>query len=202
MSSTWGRGILPSGLQFANVHVQPTANAIVRVGLDAGWDAAVIAGSINVQGDGIPAVDVAENQSIRSGADNSGAPYTVAQGMNGDSWDNWNQDRDQAIAQEASQQTPVRDDSANPQSENWNDLDADGNWYPVEGPRQCLGSCRRRTGLGSLRGWILGLLPDHRLHLDLQLSLGLAALPLWRLGLLLLRLGLGSGWLRPHMVAR
>ncbi|MGB8538974.1 MAG: DUF6600 domain-containing protein, partial [Acidobacteriaceae bacterium] len=60
-------------------------------------------------------------------------PYTVAQGINGDSWDNWNQDRDQAIAQEASEQTPVRDDAANPQSENWNDLDADGNWYPVEG---------------------------------------------------------------------
>ena len=76
---------------------------------------------------------MAENQSIRSGADNSGAPYTVAQGINGDSWDNWNQDRDQAIAQEASQQTPVRDDAANPQNENWNDLDADGNWYPVEG---------------------------------------------------------------------
>jgi hypothetical protein len=27
----------------------------------------------------------------------------------------------------------VRDDSANPQNENWNDLDASGNWYPVEG---------------------------------------------------------------------
>ena len=120
-------------VQFSNLYVQPTANSILRVGLDAGWEVAVIAGSVNVQGDGIPGVSVAENQSIRSGAENSGAPYTVAQGINGDSWDNWNQDRDQAIAQEASQQTPVRDDSANPQSENWNDLDADGNWYPVEG---------------------------------------------------------------------
>lgn len=127
-----GDGHPPFGLQFANVHVQPTANSIVRVGLDAGWDVAVINGSINVQGEGIPAVDVAENQSIRSGAEN-GAPYTVAQGITGDSWDNWNQDRDQAIAQEASQQTPVRDEAANGQSENWNDLDADGNWYPVEG---------------------------------------------------------------------
>ncbi|MFZ3216659.1 MAG: DUF6600 domain-containing protein, partial [Candidatus Acidiferrales bacterium] len=106
---------------------------ILRVGLDAGWEVAVISGSVNVQGDGIPGVTVSENQSIRAGAENSGAPYTVAQGINGDSWDNWNQDRDQAIAQEASQQTPVRDDSANPQNENWNDLDADGNWYPVEG---------------------------------------------------------------------
>jgi hypothetical protein len=128
-----GQGHPAFNVQFANLSMQPAANSIVRVGLDAGWDVAVIAGGINVQGDGIPGVNVSENQSIRAGADNSGAPYTVAQGVNGDSWDNWNQDRDQAIAQEASVQTPVRDDAANPQSENWNDLDADGNWYPVEG---------------------------------------------------------------------
>jgi FecR protein len=128
-----GDGHPPFTVQFANVNVQPTANSILRVGMDAGWEAAVISGSVHVQGDGIPGVDVAENQSVRSGPDNNGAPYTVAQGISGDSWDNWNQDRDQAIAQEASQQTPVRDESENPQSENWNDLDADGNWYPVEG---------------------------------------------------------------------
>jgi hypothetical protein len=128
-----GDGHPPFGLQFANVHVQPTANSILRIGLDQGWDVAVINGSVSLQGQGIPPVDVAENQSVHSGGDNNGAPYTVAQGINGDSWDNWNQDRDQAIAQEASAQTPVRDDSANPQNENWNDLDADGNWYPVEG---------------------------------------------------------------------
>jgi len=128
-----GDGHPAFSVQFGNQTVQPTANSILRVGLDAGWDVAVITGAVQVQGDGIPGVAVSENQSIRSGADNSGAPYVVAQGINGDSWDNWNQDRDQAIAQEASQQTPVRDDSANPQNENWNDLDADGNWYPVEG---------------------------------------------------------------------
>jgi FecR protein len=127
-----GDGHPAFSVQFGNETVQPTANSILRVGLDAGWDVAVISGSVQVQGDGIPGVAVAENQSIRSGADNSGAPYVVAQGINADSWDNWNQDRDQAIAQEASQQTPVREDSANPQNENWNDLDADGNWYPVE----------------------------------------------------------------------
>ena len=128
-----GDGHPAFSVQFGNDTVQPTTNSILRVGLDAGWDVAVISGAVQVQGDGIPGVAVSENQSIRSGADNSGAPYVVAQGINGDSWDNWNQDRDQAIAQEASQQTPVRDDSANPQNENWNDLDADGNWYPVEG---------------------------------------------------------------------
>jgi hypothetical protein len=128
-----GDGHPPFSVQLNNLYVQPTANSILRVGLDAGWEVAVLSGSVNVQGDGIPNVTVSENESIRAGAENSGAPYTVAQGINGDSWDNWNQDRDQAIAQEASQQTPVRDESDNPQNENWNDLDADGNWYPVEG---------------------------------------------------------------------
>jgi len=128
-----GDGHPPFGVQFSNVNVQPTANAILRVGLDTGWEVAVVSGSARVQGAGIPPVDAAENQSIHSSADNSGAPYAVAQGITGDSWDNWNQDRDQAIAQEAAQQTPVRDGSANPGDENWNDLDANGNWYPVEG---------------------------------------------------------------------
>jgi FecR protein len=128
-----GDGHPPFSVQFANLTLQPTANSILRVGLDSGWDVAVISGSASVQGNGMPPVPVAENQSIRSSADNNGAPYTVAQGISGDSWDNWNQDRDRAIAQEASQQTPVREDSANPQNENWNDLDADGNWYPTDG---------------------------------------------------------------------
>jgi hypothetical protein len=128
-----GDGHPPFSVQFNNgMMVQPTTNTIVRLGLDAGWDVAVISGAVQVAGQGI-GVAVAENQSLRYGAANDGAPSAVAQGITGDSWDNWNQDRDQAIAQEASQQTPVRDDSANPQNENWNDLDADGNWYPVEG---------------------------------------------------------------------
>jgi ferric-dicitrate binding protein FerR (iron transport regulator) len=128
-----GDGHPAFGVQFSNRNVQPTANAILRLGLDTGWEVAVISGTVKVQGAGIPPVDVAENQSIHSSADNGGAPYAVAQGITGDSWDNWNQDRDQAIAQEAAQQTPVRDGSANPGDENWNDLDANGNWYPVEG---------------------------------------------------------------------
>jgi hypothetical protein len=127
-----GEGHPAFAVQFSNITVQPTANAILRLGLDTGWEVAVISGSVKVQGAGIPPVDVAENQSIHSSADNSAAP-AVAQGITGDSWDNWNQDRDQAIAQEASEQTPVRDGSANPGDENWNDLDANGNWYPVEG---------------------------------------------------------------------
>jgi hypothetical protein len=128
-----GDGHPPFVVQFGNVSFQPSSSSIIRLGLDTGWEIAVISGDVQVQGDAIPGVDVAENQTMRGNADPNGAPYVVAQGINGDSWDNWNQDRDQEIAQEASQQTPVRDEAANSQSENWNDLDADGNWYPVEG---------------------------------------------------------------------
>src|ERR1700722_9247854 len=65
-----------------------------------------------------------------------------------------------------------------------------------------MGSGGCRSGLGSLWGRLLGLLSDLRLHLGFKLSLGLAPLPLRRLELLLLRLGLVFGWLRPQLVSR
>ncbi len=137
----------PFTVQFGNVSFQPSASSIVRLALDTGWEVAVVSGSVQVQGDGIPGVAVAENQTMHGGSDPNGAPYEVAQGINGDSWDNWNEDRDQGIAQEASQQTPVREEAENSQGENWNDLDADGNWYPVEGQ----GNVWVPAGVGS--GW-------------------------------------------------
>ena len=70
----WAQGHPPFSVQFANLTVQPTANSILRVGLDAGWEVAVISGSVQRAGKRHGPVDVTENQSIRSGADNSGAP--------------------------------------------------------------------------------------------------------------------------------
>ena len=191
-----GEGHPPFDVQFANVDLQPTANSILRVGLDAGWEVAVISGSAARAGK--------RHCSGRRGGEpehpccwtTAGPRTPLAQGINGDSWDNWNQDRDQAIAQEAAQQTPVRDDSANPQNENWNDLDANGNWYPDEGAGNVWVPAGVGRGLGPVWVRLLGLLPDLRLHLGFGLSVGLAALPLRRLGLLLLRLGMGSGRLR------
>ncbi len=62
-----GQGHPGFSVQFANLNMQPATNSIVRVGLDAGWDVAVMSGAINVQGQGIPGVNVSENQSIRAG---------------------------------------------------------------------------------------------------------------------------------------
>ena len=127
-----GQGHPPFQVEFPGAQALPTANAIIRLALDSAPELAVTSGAVEVSGNGIPATTVSDNQSIRF-QPGSNAPYTIAQSINPDSWDQWNQDRDQAISQEASQQTSVRDDSGNPGDENWNDLDYYGNWYPVGG---------------------------------------------------------------------
>ena len=50
-----------------------------------------------------------------------------------DTWDQWNQDRDNQIAQQAEQQTSARETSGATNEPGWDDLDANGDWYPVEG---------------------------------------------------------------------
>ncbi len=127
-----GQGHPPFHVQFPAAEAEPTGNAIFRLGLDSVPELSVESGAVQVTGNGIPATAVSENQSIRFEPGNS-APYTIADSIDPDSWDQWNKDRDQAISQEAAQQTSARDDSGNPGDENWNDLDYYGNWYPVEG---------------------------------------------------------------------
>jgi hypothetical protein len=53
--------------------------------------------------------------------------------IQGDTWDQWNQDRDNQIAQQAQQQTSARETSGATDEPGWDDLDANGDWYPVEG---------------------------------------------------------------------
>ena len=127
-----GQGHPTFHVEFPGAEVAPTANAIFRMGLDNVPEVAVMTGSVAVSGNGFAATTVSENQSMQLQAGNS-APYTIAQSITPDSWDQWNQDRDQAISQEASQQTSVRDQVGDAGDENWNDLDSYGNWYPVQG---------------------------------------------------------------------
>ncbi|HEV2275647.1 MAG TPA: DUF6600 domain-containing protein [Acidobacteriaceae bacterium] len=127
-----GQGHPPFAVRFANGQAVPSANAIFRLNLDNHPEFAVMAGVIQVSGAGMAPVAVSENQSVRFDL-GGGAPVTVAQSIPPDSWDQWNQDRDQAIAQEAAQQTSVRDQAGNANDENWNDLDYYGDWYSVDG---------------------------------------------------------------------
>jgi hypothetical protein len=118
-------------VDFANADITPAENAILRLDLDRLPEVAVISGSAHVDGAQITPVEVGANQSVSFSGDSSSAPYTITQGITPDSWDQWNSDRDQQIAQEATQQTPIRGDAGSSNNENWNDLDANGNWYPV-----------------------------------------------------------------------
>jgi hypothetical protein len=125
-----GQGHPSYSIQFADAEATATSNTIFRLSLDSVPEVAVMSGSVHLEGAQFPALDVSQSQTLRLAPEN-GAPYSVAQGVNPDSWDQWNQDRDQAISQEAAEQTPVRDSSGASENENWNDLDYYGNWYPV-----------------------------------------------------------------------
>jgi FecR protein len=127
-----GQGHPPYTVQFANAGVAPTGNSIFRLDLDNVPEIAVMTGTVEVTGNNMAPANLGDNQTLRFQG-NGNAPYTVAQSINPDSWDQWNQDRDNAIAQEATQQTNVRDQAGDSNNENWNDLDAYGNWYPMQG---------------------------------------------------------------------
>jgi hypothetical protein len=113
--------------------VRPEENAVFRADLDTNPGVAVFQGVLHVDGgNGAYSVDVDEREAVRFDA-NDAAQYTLAQEIAPDSWDQWNIDRDDAIAREAQTQTAVRNDSSAPQDPGWNDLDAYGDWYPIDG---------------------------------------------------------------------
>lgn len=125
-----GQGHPSYQVVFSDGVVVPTSNAIFRVDLDDAPAVASMTGteSITSNGNQVGALNAGETFTFQPSGN---SPYTVTQTIASNSWDQWNQDRDQAISQEASAQTDVRDDSGDGGSENWNDLDAYGDWYSV-----------------------------------------------------------------------
>ncbi|HWZ51498.1 MAG TPA: DUF6600 domain-containing protein [Granulicella sp.] len=128
--------------------ISPLENSTIRISLDQPPAIiAVMAGKVHVaslagdeQGSQAGAqVDVAAGQTLRgdltTGRTATGG-YLVRPGIDPDSWDQWNQDRDQAAATEAANQTAARNGFAGDQGYGWSDLDANGSWYdlPGQGP--------------------------------------------------------------------
>lgn len=118
---------------------EPTSNSIFRVDLDTGVDVAMMTGSLRLDGAGVPPGQLTDGQSVHFDPTTSFAQFAVVQGFAPDSWDRWNDDRDQQIAEEAAQQSTERetagggDAAGGSDDENWNDLDTYGSWYPVPG---------------------------------------------------------------------
>ncbi|HEY4382676.1 MAG TPA: DUF6600 domain-containing protein [Acidobacteriaceae bacterium] len=122
--------------------LSPVENATVRVNFDEPPAIfAVLDGTAQVSRQSGPLgeaasagyeTEVRAGESLRADA-SSGNRYFLTQQIDGDSWDQWNQDMDQSAAAEASDTTSVRNDYAGAQGYGWSDLDANGSWYDVPG---------------------------------------------------------------------
>ena len=104
-----------------------------RVSLDANpVEFAVLDGSAHLSNGTAYAVDVKANETVRFDPGDS-TRYFLAQGVDPDSWDQWNVDRDQAMGQMAAQETREAIGSGNAGAAGVSDLDYYGNWYSSNG---------------------------------------------------------------------
>jgi len=116
--------------------ISPVENATVRVVLDEPPAAvAVLDGTAHVERADSYRTDVVAGETFRSDISSNGR-YFLTQEIAPDSWDQWNEERDQAAADAAPKQTAARDGYSGSQGYGWSDLDANGNWYDVPGQGQ------------------------------------------------------------------
>jgi hypothetical protein len=118
---------------FGQEKASPPDSAVFRVGLDTDpMELAVMHGAVHVDDGGGVSVDIHPNQTFQADAHSEGQ-FTVAQSVSADSWDQWNSDRDQALADLESTETTARASTGEPDDPAWNDLDSYGSWYNMPG---------------------------------------------------------------------
>lgn len=118
-------------VKFGDTLVTATQDSTIRVDFDnAPGSIAVFTGEVHVERPSGLSVDVHSGQSLTLNPRDA-TQYTLAEQIPGDSWDQWNHDRDLALAGNASQQTPTSQSMAKGSDQAWNDLDANGTWYNV-----------------------------------------------------------------------
>jgi hypothetical protein len=108
---------------------------VLRVRMDTPpGEMAVFSGNAHLERGNLMAVDLHGGQSLTFDASDPNH-YNLIEGIEPDSWDTWNSDRDQALSATASEQTGAAGNFVNNESPNaeWNDLDANGSWYNVPG---------------------------------------------------------------------
>ena len=118
-------------VHFNAGEARPVTNSIFRISLDNAPDLSVFTGTVRATVSGAFDQTVEEGGSLRFDANDASNVTTAS--IQSDTWDQWNQDRDNQIAQQAQQQTSARETSGATNEPGWDDLDAYGDWYPVEG---------------------------------------------------------------------
>lgn len=118
----------------AGDRLHPTENATVRISLDEPPPAiAVLDGTMQVERPGSYATEVRAGETFRADVNGEGR-YFLMQGVTPDTWDSWNEMRDQQAADAAARQTDARGGYAGDNGYGWSDLDANGTWYDA-GPQ-------------------------------------------------------------------
>ena len=121
--------------------ITPVANASIRVNMDQPPAiVSVLDGTVHIEHPSSAETngyktDVHAGEALTGDASDGGR-YFLLQSIEADSWDQWNQDRDQAAAEAAANRTAARDNFAGDQGYGWSDLDANGTWYDVPGQGQ------------------------------------------------------------------
>jgi hypothetical protein len=115
--------------------LSPVENTTVRIDLDEPpAKIAVLQGAVHLSSvDGTSTIDADAGQTAQSDADQQGAPFVVKEEIAPETWDQWNEDRDEAALGESGTQTAARDQYAGDQGYGWSDLDASGSWYNIPG---------------------------------------------------------------------
>jgi hypothetical protein len=106
---------------------------VLRISMDKPpGELAVFSGNAHVvRGDAL-ALDLHGGESVALN-DTDPSQYSLAESIEPDSWDAWNSDRDQALSSESAERTDATNSYDNSDTPQWNDLDANGNWYNVPG---------------------------------------------------------------------
>jgi FecR protein len=118
--------------------VSPVENATIRVNLDEPPVViSVLTGTAHVERPGSEnsngyRTDVRAGETL-TGDVSDGERYFLSRQIASDSWDSWNEERDQAAADQAASRTAARDDLEGDHGYGWSDLDANGSWYNVPG---------------------------------------------------------------------
>ncbi|MGC1871889.1 MAG: FecR family protein [Acidobacteriaceae bacterium] len=127
-------------VEFGDHKVTPAVNSTFRVDLNSNpSEVAVIDGRVQVLGaNNEVATAVPQNKMIAFQA-SSNTPYTITDGIIPNGFDQWNDQRDEEAAKQASNQTVARTQQGGGSmleggwGYGWGDLDSYGGWYPLPG---------------------------------------------------------------------
>lgn len=120
-------------VRFGQRTIDPVDSSIFRLDLDhPSAELAVMHGSVQVSDNENLALDVHTDQSVKFDPQNADE-YQTEESVTASTWDQWNSDRDEALAEMDENATEARANSDEPDNPAWSDLDANGDWYDVPG---------------------------------------------------------------------